>query len=174
MQPPSPYGSGFSLLRVRSPLLTKCMFVYFPSGTEMFYFPEYASRRKVEITRFYLVGFPHSDIFGSKVARHLPEAYRRHAASFIASMKPRHPPYALNFLLGNLKTAFCFLCPNLHQDTIFSSEKITYIASLIALHSTMNFAYYHSTRMIVDDLHIPCWDMQALSMHDYSSHINLT
>ena len=32
----------FSLLRFRSPLLTKCMFVYFPSGTEMFYFPEYA------------------------------------------------------------------------------------------------------------------------------------
>jgi hypothetical protein len=31
------------------------------------------------------MGFPHSDIFGSKVARHLPEAYRRHAASFIAS-----------------------------------------------------------------------------------------
>jgi len=30
-------------------------------------------------------GFPHSDISGSKVARHLPEAYRRHAASFIAS-----------------------------------------------------------------------------------------
>ena len=24
-----------------------------------------------------LVGFPHSDIFGSKVACHLPEAYRR-------------------------------------------------------------------------------------------------
>ena len=31
------------------------------------------------------MGFPHSDISGSKVARHLPEAYRRHAASFIAS-----------------------------------------------------------------------------------------
>ena len=29
-------------------------------------------------------GFPHSDIPGSKVARHLPEAYRRHATSFIA------------------------------------------------------------------------------------------
>ena len=29
-------------------------------------------------------GFPHSEIFGSKVTRHLPEAYRRHAASFIA------------------------------------------------------------------------------------------
>lgn len=31
------------------------------------------------------VGFPHSDITGSKVARHLPDAYRRHATSFIAS-----------------------------------------------------------------------------------------
>jgi hypothetical protein len=31
-------------LRVRSPLLTKCMFVYFPPGTEMFYFPGYAPR----------------------------------------------------------------------------------------------------------------------------------
>jgi len=34
----------FSLLRVRSPLLTECMFVYFPPGTEMFYFPGYAPR----------------------------------------------------------------------------------------------------------------------------------
>jgi hypothetical protein len=31
------------------------------------------------------VEFPHSDISGSKVAWHLPEAYRRHAASFIAN-----------------------------------------------------------------------------------------
>ena len=50
----------------------------------MFYFPGYASCIKCKITKFYSVGFPHSDIFGSKVARHLPEAYRRHAASFIA------------------------------------------------------------------------------------------
>jgi hypothetical protein len=32
----------FSLLRVRSPLLTECMFVFIPRGTEMFYFPRYA------------------------------------------------------------------------------------------------------------------------------------
>lgn len=32
-----------------------------------------------------LKGFPHSDITGSKVASHLPDAYRRHATSFIAS-----------------------------------------------------------------------------------------
>ena len=29
-------------------------------------------------------GFPHSEIFGSKVAKRLPEAYRSHATSFIA------------------------------------------------------------------------------------------
>lgn len=30
------------------------------------------------------MGFPHSEIFGSKVTRHLPEAYRSQATSFIA------------------------------------------------------------------------------------------
>jgi hypothetical protein len=33
----------FSLIRFRSPLLTKFLLVYFPRGTEMFYFPRYAS-----------------------------------------------------------------------------------------------------------------------------------
>ena len=38
----------------------------------------------MRVFAFYAKGFPHSEIFGSKVARHLPEAYRRHATSFIA------------------------------------------------------------------------------------------
>ena len=48
--------------------------------------------------------FPHSEISGSKVARHLPEAYRSHATSFIATSSQgiHHTP--LNFLLGNSKT----------------------------------------------------------------------
>ena len=49
------------------------------------------------------IGFPHSDISGSKVAWHLPEAFRRHAASFIAFLKPRHPPYALSIPLSARK-----------------------------------------------------------------------
>ncbi len=61
----------------------------------MFHFPRYANRIKCETMKCYSIRFPHSDIFGSKVAWHLPEAYRRHAASFIAFLKPRHPPYAL-------------------------------------------------------------------------------
>ena len=32
------------------------------------------------------IRFPHSEIPGSKVAKHLPEAYRSHATSFIASI----------------------------------------------------------------------------------------
>ena len=48
-------------------------------------------------------GFPHSDISGSKVARHLPEAYRSHATSFIVSTESRHPPYALKFPIRKFK-----------------------------------------------------------------------
>ena len=36
------------------------------------------------MTEVYSDGFPHSEISGSKVATHLPEAYRRYATSFIA------------------------------------------------------------------------------------------
>src|SRR3989344_8568242 len=43
-------------------------------------------------------GFPHSEISGSKVARHLPEAYRSYATSFIAfsSQGIHHTPLTLN------------------------------------------------------------------------------
>ena len=40
---------------------------------------------KIKIVEVYSTGFPHSEIFGSKVAKHLPEAYRSNATSFIAS-----------------------------------------------------------------------------------------
>ena len=44
-------------------------------------------------------GFPHSDIYGLTLARQLPVTYRSRAASFIASLESRHPPYALKFLI---------------------------------------------------------------------------
>src|SRR3989344_5972659 len=59
--------------------------VSIPPGTEMFYFPGFALAKK-QVIELYSIGFPHSDIFGSKIARHLPEAYRRQAASFIATL----------------------------------------------------------------------------------------
>ena len=74
-----------------------------PLGTEMFYFPRFASRHKVGMIRSSRTRFPHSEISGSKVARHLPEAYRSHATSFIASSSQGIHHMLLNFLLGNLK-----------------------------------------------------------------------
>ena len=94
----------FGLFRFRSPLLTEYLLVFFPPGTEMFYFPGYAPctiRCRVSCKH---EGFPHSEISGSKVARHLPEAYRRHATSFIAISSLGIHHTLLNFLLGNSKT----------------------------------------------------------------------
>lgn len=50
----------------------------------MFHFSRFRSYCKQYATLVYNVRFPHLDIFGSKVARHLTEAYRSHATSFIA------------------------------------------------------------------------------------------
>jgi len=58
----------------------------FPPGTEMFHFPGFAPRFELRsgYPAFLRDEFPHSDITGSKVARHLPGAYRSQATSFIA------------------------------------------------------------------------------------------
>ena len=60
-------------------------------------------------------GFPHSDIVGSKVARHLPDAYRSQATSFIAFRNQgiHHTPLcpllenAHNFFF-DLRRRFCY------------------------------------------------------------------
>ena len=51
-----------------------------PLGTEMFHFPRSSSPAlciQAGILTVCVRGFPHSEISGSKVAYHLPEAYRR-------------------------------------------------------------------------------------------------
>ena len=48
--------------------------------------------------------FPHSEISGSKIIRHLPEAYRRQIASFIAILNQGIHRTLLTILLGKLKT----------------------------------------------------------------------
>ena len=92
--------------------LGNCVLTYLfsiPPGTRMFYFPgctpSLKTRQEIKSLRF-----PHSEISGSKVARHLPEAYRRHAASFIAMLCQgiHHTP--LYFPLGNKKTTITFVC----------------------------------------------------------------
>jgi hypothetical protein len=72
-------------------------------------------------------GFPHSEIFGSKVARHLPEAYRRHATSFVAISSQGIHHTLLNFPLGNLKTTFlissCLTRLNLLRHFLFHFQQ---------------------------------------------------
>ena len=73
----------FSLIRVRSPLLTESLLFSLPAGTEMFHFPAFPPRTlcvQMRVTRSRktrLAGFPHSDILGSPFGYQLPQAYRR-------------------------------------------------------------------------------------------------
>jgi len=52
-------------------------------------------------TAFHSAGLPHSEISGSKVATHLPEAYRSYATSFIASTSQGIHRLPLNYLANN-------------------------------------------------------------------------
>ena len=98
--PAFPDRSGYEpqatgLVRVRSPLLAESRLISFPPATEMFQFAGFASltygfsegssRR---------MGFPHSDIVGSKLARSSPTLF---AACHVLHrlLAPRHPPDAL-------------------------------------------------------------------------------
>ncbi len=68
----NPNGLPSSLLtaRLRSPLLTGSRLISSPPGTEMFHFPGFAAGTYVFSASWPVepAGFPHSDIFGSKVA----------------------------------------------------------------------------------------------------------
>jgi hypothetical protein len=44
LQPRMAEATRFRLFRVRSPLLTESLLISLPSGTEMFHFPEFASK----------------------------------------------------------------------------------------------------------------------------------
>ena len=88
---------AFGLFPVRSPLLRESHLISVPPGTEMFHFPglssgtyEFSSR--LAILRW--LGFPHSDISGSKAVCASPKLI---AAYHVLHQRrpPRHPPYAL-------------------------------------------------------------------------------
>jgi hypothetical protein len=67
------------------------------------------------------IELPHSEIPGSKVGIHLPEAYRKNPTSFIASSNQgiRHT-LLINFLLGNLYTNFIRFYPTAWIKTNFT------------------------------------------------------
>jgi hypothetical protein len=51
LQPPVDESTGFGLFPLRSPLLRESRLISFPSGTEMFHFPELAPANYVFIYR---------------------------------------------------------------------------------------------------------------------------
>src|ERR1700722_20936548 len=97
---PAVQARRFRLFRFRSPLLSESRLIYFPPGTEMVHFPGLARPRlciQRAVTWFYQIGFPHSDIPGSKPVCDSPGLF---AAYHVLHrlLAPRHPPYALSSL----------------------------------------------------------------------------
>src|ERR1700745_2687450 len=91
-------------MRFRSPLLSQSRFLSFPPGTEMVHFPGFPRPRlciQRAVTRVHRVGFPHSEIPGSKPACGSP---RLIAACHVLHrlLAPRHPLYALSSLIIKL------------------------------------------------------------------------
>ena len=99
--PVTPEGkTGLGYIRFRSPLLSESRLLSFPPGTEMVHFPGFAHTClciQQAVLRFYLSGFPHSEIPGSMPACGSP---RLIAACHVLHrlLLPRHPPCALSSL----------------------------------------------------------------------------
>jgi hypothetical protein len=79
----------FRLLQVRSPLLPESLLFSFPRGTEMVHFPRFAL--------FRVIGFPHSEICGSKIECISPQLIAAYHVLHRLEV-PRHSPYALSSL----------------------------------------------------------------------------
>ena len=77
----------------------------------MIHFPRFASCLR-KIIPIYGTRFPYSDILGLTVARHLPEAYRSHATSFIAliSQGIHHLPLHAIYILPAISNHYVFSC----------------------------------------------------------------
>jgi hypothetical protein len=146
---PAVQARRFRLFRFRSPLLSESLLIYCPSGTEMVHFPELARTRlyiQRAVSRVYRLGFPHSEIPGSKPACGSPGLI---AASHVLHrlLAPRHPPYALSILTIKLTRPVAIL-PRMaipsavgwHQEFIhaylavrWGSERINSTTSTFAL-----------------------------------------
>ena len=86
--------------------------IYFPPGTEMVHFPGLAHTHlciQRAVTGVHPVGFPHSEILGSKPACGSP---RLIAASHVLHrlLAPRHSPYALSSLIIKLTQSVFRFC----------------------------------------------------------------
>src|SRR5579859_3668878 len=100
--------NGFGLFRFRSPLLSESLLFSLPPGTEMVHFPGFARSHlwiQWDVIRFYRIGFPHSEIPGSRPACGSPGLI---AACHVLHrlLLPRHPPCALSSLTIKLTQRF--------------------------------------------------------------------
>ena len=109
--------------------------IYFPSGTEMVHFPELAHTRlciQRAVTRVLLVGFPHSEILGSKPACGSP---RLIAACHVLHrlLAPRHSLYALSSLIIKLTQAVAvrFIDPVVKPDLFSFIDVLIFVAPYI-------------------------------------------
>ena len=114
----------FGLFPVRSPLLGESLLISFPSGTEMFHFPEFASvSLQIQMIPFYrdrVSPFGYPRIIGCLL---LPEAFRRwpRPSSLPDAKASIVRPYFLDLLSikPKLKLIFHFTC----QRTISRGTK---------------------------------------------------
>ena len=125
---------NFGLFPVRSPLLRESLLISLPPGTEMFHFPGCALPTlciQVGVTWLHHAGLPHSEIFGSTLARSSPKLI---AAGHVLHRRlmPRHPPYALirltihlllrcmiqrsSLYYGNYNKLLCFVVSSVFKD----------------------------------------------------------
>ena len=125
----SSYSSMFTgLIRVRSPLLAESRLISFPTGTQMFQFPAFASYHYVFMTRYSLMlwvfPFGYSRI---KDCSHLP-------ATFRSVLRPSSPPS----VQASTKCPFCacFVKSQNLNDRILCHH-INPVLSAIMLHLSM-------------------------------------
>ena len=117
--------------------------IYLPSGTEMVHFPELAHTGlciQPAVTRVHLVGFPHSEIPGSKPACGSP---RLIAACHVLHrlLAPRHSPYALSSLIIKLtQSVFCLV----GFEAASTSNVLTAITAIFPMLQTVRTVGNHS------------------------------
>ena len=100
---PSMHARWFGLFRFRSPLLTESHVVFSSSGyldVSVHRVPFHTLWIGVWMTGVLPVGFPHSDICGSKIICISPQLFAAYHV-FLRLLVPRHPPCAL------IRLTFC-------------------------------------------------------------------
>ncbi len=105
----------FGLFPFRSPLLRKCrtQYAYIVFSSSWYWnvlLPRVRSfTSSVNVSRISTRGVASFGNFRIKACSAAPRNYRRYTTSFIASQKPRHPPYTLKFLIRKFKNHLtCF------------------------------------------------------------------